>query len=89
MMISRVVSLLAIALTLYGGCCVFIVLISQLLGSLVEDLGLHLNLDAIRERNEKLPGVRKGGLLVNEGDKLTREEIELKKQENQKKFGLT
>ena len=40
----RVVSLLAIALTLYGGCCVFIVLISQLLGSLVVDLGLHLDL---------------------------------------------
>ena len=40
----RVISLLAIALTLYGGCCVFIVLISQLLGSLVADLGLHLDL---------------------------------------------
>ena len=37
-------SLLAIALTLYGGCCVFIVLISQLLGSLVSDLGLQLDL---------------------------------------------
>ena len=37
-------SLLAIALTLYGGCCVFIVLISQLLGSLVSDLGLELDL---------------------------------------------
>ena len=41
---GRVSSLVAIALTLYGGCCVFIVLISQLLGSLVADLGLHLDL---------------------------------------------
>ena len=38
-------SLLAIALTLYGGCCVFIVLISQLLGSLVAiATGLQLDL---------------------------------------------
>ena len=42
--INRVVSMVAIALTLYGGCCVFIVLISQLLGSLVAAAGLHLTL---------------------------------------------
>ena len=42
---GRVSSLVAIALTLYGGCCVFIVLISQLLGSLVmEASGLQLSL---------------------------------------------
>ena len=42
---GRVTSLVAIALTLYGGCCVFIVLISQLLGSLVlEASGLQLSL---------------------------------------------
>ena len=42
---GRVTSLVAIALTLYGGCCVFIVLISQLLGSLVlEATGLQLSL---------------------------------------------
>ena len=42
---GRVVSVVAIALTLYGGCCVFIVLISELLGSLIhQSLGLHLSL---------------------------------------------
>jgi len=42
---GRIISMIAIALTLYGGCCVFIVLISQLLGSLVhEATGLQLTL---------------------------------------------
>ena len=41
---GRVISMAAIALTLYGGCCVFIVLIAELLGSLVASIGLHLSL---------------------------------------------
>ena len=42
---GRVVSTLAIALTLYGGCCVFLVLISQLLGSLIyQSCGVQLSL---------------------------------------------
>lgn len=49
-----------------------------------------MNLDAIRDRNEKIiNGVRKSGLLVNEGDKLTREEILVKKEENKARYGLT
>ena len=41
---GRIVSVISITLTLYGGGCVFIVLISQLLGSLCAAAGLHLNL---------------------------------------------
>ena len=44
MFCCRIVSVLSITLTLYGGGCVFIVLISQLLGSLLEAAGLHLSL---------------------------------------------
>ena len=40
----RIVSMVAISLTLYGGGCVFIVLIAQLLGSLVGAAGFHLSL---------------------------------------------
>ena len=42
--LGRIVSVVCITLTLYGGGCVFIVLISQLLGSLLEAAGLHLSL---------------------------------------------
>lgn len=42
--VGRVLSLVCISLTLYGGGCVFIVLISQLLGSLMGAAGLHLTL---------------------------------------------
>jgi len=41
---GRIASLVAISLTLYGGGCVFIVLIAQLLGSLISAAGLHLSL---------------------------------------------
>jgi len=41
---GRIVSMIAISLTLYGGGCVFIVLISQLLGSLMGSIGIDLSL---------------------------------------------
>ena len=40
----RLVSMVAISLTLYGGGCVFIVLIAQLLGSLIAAAGFQLSL---------------------------------------------
>ena len=42
--LGRVISVICITLTLYGGGCVFIVLISQLLGSLCAAAGFHLSL---------------------------------------------
>jgi len=42
--VGRIIALVCISLTLYGGGCVFIVLISQLLGSLVANAGLKLHL---------------------------------------------
>ena len=44
MFCCRIVSVVSITLTLYGGGCVFIVLISQLLSSLCEAAGFHLSL---------------------------------------------
>jgi len=41
---GRIASMIAISLTLYGGGCVFIVLIAQLLGSLVAATGFKLSL---------------------------------------------
>ena len=41
---GRIASVVSITLTLYGGGCVFIVLISQLTGSLMAGAGLHLDL---------------------------------------------
>jgi len=41
---GRIVSLVSISITLYGGGCVFIVLIAQLLGSLVAAAGFHMTL---------------------------------------------
>ena len=41
---GRIMSVVSITLTLYGGGCVFIVLISQLTGSLMAGAGLDLNL---------------------------------------------
>jgi len=41
---GRVISLISICITLYGGGCVFIVLIAQLLGSLMTAAGVHLTL---------------------------------------------
>jgi len=42
--VGRILALICISLTLYGGGCVFIVLISQLLGSLLGNAGVHLHL---------------------------------------------
>ena len=42
--VGRILSVVCITLTLYGGGCVFIVLISELLGSLVAAAGLQLSL---------------------------------------------
>jgi len=41
---GRIVSMIAISLTLYGGGCVFIVLIAELLGSLMASVGLKFSL---------------------------------------------
>ena len=57
--------------------------------SLAEFLGLHLDIDAIKRKNETSFGTKKHGILVNEGDKLTREDLEEKKRKNQARFGLT
>jgi len=43
---GRIVSLIAISITLYGGGCVFIVLTAQLVGSLMSAAGVHLTLCA-------------------------------------------
>ena len=42
--LGRIISVICITLTLYGGGCVFIVLISQLLKSLFEAAGIDLSL---------------------------------------------
>lgn len=42
--VGRIIALVCISLTLYGGGCVFIVLISQLLGSLLHNAGVELHL---------------------------------------------
>ena len=52
-------------------------------------MGLHVDIDAIYEDNQKTVGKRKAGFLVNQGDKLTHE---IKKQlqlDMQDKYGLT
>jgi len=43
---GRIISMIAISLTLYGGGCVFIVLIAELLGSLVASVGFSMSLCA-------------------------------------------
>ena len=44
-------------------------------------MGLHVDIDAVYEDNKKRSGARKQGFLVNDGDKLTKEEkIKLKEE---------
>lgn len=50
---------------------------------------LHLDIDAIAEKNKNTVGVRKMGFLVNQEDKLTKELKTSKQQENQRRYGLT
>ena len=57
--------------------------------SLAEYLGLHVDIKRIQADNKSKPGVRKHGLLVNDGDKLTREDLEQKRQLNEEKYGLS
>lgn len=63
----------------------------QLLGqqSIVAFMGLHLDIEKIREDNKLKPGLRKYvGVLINESDKLTKEQKAQKKQENRELYGL-
>lgn len=69
----------------------------RLLGqqSLAEFMGLHLDLERIYARNQERQKAKdgqfqvKGGLLVNTGDNYTKKEVQRKKEENIKKFGLS
>jgi hypothetical protein len=51
-------------------------------------MGLHVDIDAISEDNKKKTGARKQGFLVNDGDKLTKEEKLLLRERMQEKYGL-
>ena len=51
-------------------------------------MGLHVDIDSISEDNKKKVGARKQGFLVNDGDKLTKEDKIILKAINQKKYGL-
>ena len=57
--------------------------------SIAEYLGLHLDLKRIQADNKTKHGVRKHGLLVNDGDKLTTEDLVEKRRLNREKYGLT
>ena len=46
-------------------------------------LGLHVDLELVSKENKKNRGMRKyGNVLINEGDKKTKEEKEVLKKEN-------
>ena len=49
---------------------------------------MHVDIDQIYEDNKKKKGHRKQGFLVNDGDKLTKEEKVKIKAEMQAKYGL-
>ena len=52
-------------------------------------MGLHLNIDQIHADNKLKPGVRKYvGVLINEGDKLTKEEKLALRAKNERKYGV-
>ena len=52
-------------------------------------LGLHVDIDRVCRDNKRKSGKRKYGMLVNEGDKLTKElKIEMK-EANRKQYGLS
>ena len=63
----------------------------RLLGqqSLAEFQGLHLDLQAIFDKNSKIKGKRKNKCLINTQDKLKPAELKLRKEENERCFGLT
>ena len=52
-------------------------------------MGLHLDIDKISADNKLKPGIRKyQGVLINEGDKLTKDEKIRLKAENEEKYGV-
>ena len=53
-------------------------------------LGLHVDLDLVGKDNAKKPGLRKyGSVLINTGDKLTKEIKMVLLQQNRDKYGLS
>ena len=52
-------------------------------------LGLHVDIDRVHQDNLKKSGKRKAGFLVNEGDKLTKEQRIEMKDANYLKYGLS
>ena len=52
-------------------------------------LGLHVDIDRVCRDNKRKSGKRKYGMLVNEGDKLTKELKIQMKDANHKKYGLS
>ena len=58
--------------------------------SLAEFLSLHLDTKKITADNKRrVNAIRKHGIIVNDGNKLTREELVEKRILNQEKYGLT
>lgn len=56
--------------------------------SLAGFMGLHIDIDQIKKDNDAKQGVRKSGFLVNQGDKLTKQQkVDLQKI-NHEKYGL-
>lgn len=51
-------------------------------------MGLHIDIDRIQQENAGKTGYRKGGLLVNRGDILTKEEKVALQRENKRIYGL-
>lgn len=51
-------------------------------------MGLHIDIDAVAADNKAKVGKRKNGALVNEGDKLTKEQKSIMIAENHRRFGL-
>jgi hypothetical protein len=57
--------------------------------SIVGFMGLHLDVNRIHSDNSKKPGLRKYvGVLINEADKMTKEQKLKKKEENRREYGL-
>ena len=52
-------------------------------------MGLHLDLEQIFVDNAKKRGLRKGGLLINEGDKMTTEKIKDLQEANRLAYSLS
>jgi hypothetical protein len=47
-------------------------------------MGIHLDPKTVFEKNAKLQGVRKNGVLINEGQNKSKETIRQRRDENQK-----